>query len=137
MTKRIILTFLLFSILQAATCHIFGQDFISKITLNAQKLPEEVRFNYVDLPQVLTNYVENFDWSNEELQYSIELNIAIYFEDIYRGYQDDIKGRFLVSTNTGIQYADKEWRFPYKKGDPIDHLNPQFSPFLGLIDYYL
>ena len=136
MIKKIIPLFLFLTLLQPSTNYLFSQDFVSKITINTVKLPEEVRYSYSDLPQLLSNYIDNYNWSDEQLPYSIELNITIYFEEIYRGYEDELKGRFLVSTNT-IQYADKEWKFPYKRGDSIDHFNPEFSPFLGLINYYL
>ena len=139
MIKKIslIIIFIFANFIQVPITPVYSQDFESNVSLNAVKLPEEVRFDYLDLPQKLSLYMDNYDWSNEELPYSIELNVNIFFEQIYRGYEDAIRARFIVSTNTGIQYADKEWRFPYKKGDLIDHNNPEFSPFLGLIDYYL
>jgi len=138
MKRNIILIIFLFSlVVQGFLSKIHSQDFISKITLNAVMLPEDVRLNYIDLPQRLTDYINSYNWSRDQLPYTIELNITIYFEEIYRSYEDQLRGRFLVGTNTGIQYADKQWRFNYNKGDRIDHNNPEFSPFLGLIDYYL
>ena len=139
MIKKIILIiiFLFASFGQLSITSVYSQDFESNVSLNAVKLPEEVRYDYLDLPQRLIDYIDNYDWSDEQLPYKVELIINIYFEEIYRGYEDQLRGRFIVATNTGIQYADKQWRFPYRKGDAIDHNNPQFSPFLGLIDHYL
>ena len=114
-----------------------AQDFKTRVSLNTIKLPEQVQFQYLDLPQKIMDYIDTYNWSEEELPFTIELNIKIWFEDIYSGYEDTFRARIVISTNTGIQYADKQWRFRYNKGDDIDHHLSEYSSFLGIFDYYL
>lgn len=114
-----------------------GQDFKSKVDINTVHLPEEVRMNYLDLPDKIVSYIDSYDWSEEQLPYTIDLDIRIWFEEIYRGYEDQIRGRIVFSTSTGIQYPDKQWRFKYNKGDEIRHNLTEYSSFLSLFDYYL
>lgn len=114
-----------------------AQDFKSKVSLNTIKLPEEVQFRYVDLPQRIMDYIDTYAWSDEELPFTIELKIQIWFEEIYRGYEDTFKARLVMSTNTGRQYADKQWKFKYNKGDDISHYLSEYSSFQSIFDFYL
>ena len=114
-----------------------SQEIVAKVTATTETLPANKKDELRDFPAKLEQYLNSYDWTQGDYPYSIECQIGVFFEDVRTTYEDRYRGRFYINTETGIQYVDKYWDFAYNRDDVLMHNSADFSPLLGLVDYYI
>lgn len=129
---------LLFTLIIATAQPAWSQRIKASVDLKAEKLHQDRRLDLQDLDRLIKDYIENNDWTDtgdetEEITVSITIaidNVASTFEEVY-------SARFHVFSTTGYQEVDKEWRFAYKRNQPMIFDYNMFDSLTGLIDFYM
>lgn len=116
---------------------VYSQQINSDVKLILERLPLDKQRELQDLDQKIETYINDFDWTGEEFEEPLKINIQIFLRYKNVGYEDRYTGTFLISNNLDIQYYDKYWIFPYKAGDQIIHNEAVFHAFTGFIDFYI
>lgn len=125
---------------------IFLLFFFSETQAQVLKIKAKVEFSHLntDQQQYLLNleekieeYYNNFDWVEDEYEYDVNGNVHVIIETVQqKAYERVYKAQFLISTESGENFYDKNWMFPYEASTPLDHSNPQFDPLTDLLDFY-
>ncbi len=116
---------------------VYGQEINAKVTSTLEMLPQNKRDDLYDFAPKLEQYLNSYDWTNGEYPYSLSCQVGVFFEEVRTTYEDRYSGRFYINTEMGTQYVDKYWDFAYNKGDQFNHGQADFSPLLGLVDFYI
>lgn len=114
-----------------------AQEIIAEVNATTETLPTNKKEDLRDFPDKLEQYINTFEWTGGDYPYSLDCQIGVFFEDVRTTYEDRYRGRFYINSETGIQFVDKYWDFAYNRGDVLDHNPAEFSPLLGLVDYYI
>jgi hypothetical protein len=90
------------------------------------------------LNRQLEDYVNNFNWSDENKEVVVECTANLIVETMTtRGSDKIYRSQFLISSPSGENYYDKSCEFVYQQGEGMSHNRAIFNPLLGLIDYYI
>lgn len=115
-----------------------GQTIKFSISLEMERLLPQEQEILRPLPQQLEDYVNNFDWSDENKEVIIECTANLIIETMSsRGSEKIYRSQFLISSPSGENYYDKSCEFVYQQGQGISHSRAIFDPLLSLIDYYV
>ncbi len=100
-------------------------------------LNDDQRNQLENLEEKIEEYYNNFDWVDDEYEYDVNGNVHIIIETVQqKAYERVYKAQFLISTESGENFYDKNWMFPYESSTPLDHSNPQFDPLTDLLNFY-
>lgn len=137
--SRRLLSALFFALVLSAWCAnpAFSQEIISKVSITTDPLPTNKKEELRDFAPKVEQYISSYNWTQGKYPYSLNCQVGIFFEEFRSTYEDRYSGRFYIASETGIQHVDKYWDFAFNRGDNFAHGQPDFSPFLGLIDYYI
>jgi Domain of unknown function (DUF4835) len=115
-----------------------GQTVKFEISLEMDRLLPQEQEILRPLTQQLQDYVNNFNWSDENKEVIIECTANLIVETMNpRGSDKIYRSQFLVSSPSGENYYDKSCEFIYQQGQGMSHNRAIFAPLLGLIDYYI
>lgn len=115
----------------------FSQEIVAKVTLNTEPLPTNKKDELRDFASKVEQYINSYNWTKGKYPYSLGCMVGILLKEVRSTYEDRYSGEFYMATDNGIQHRDKYWDFAYTRGDNLIHEPPEFSPLLGLIDYYI
>jgi hypothetical protein len=130
--KYLVLTILLlfFAKSNAQRLIIDAKVELSHLNVDQQK-------DLLNLEEKVEDYYNNFDWVEDEYEYDVNGSVHIIIETVQqKAYERVYKAQFLISTESGENFYDKNWVFPYESNTPLDHSNPQFNPLTDLLNFY-
>lgn len=115
----------------------YGQVINCQVKMMLERLPLEKQQKLKDFAEQVEIYVNDYDWTGEDLEEPVPVTIQIFLMDASVSYQSRYTGTFLISNNLDIQYFDKYWRFPFQEGSRLEHDENIYHPFTGFIDFYV
>ena len=115
----------------------YGQQVTSQFTFTLETLPREQREDMRDFNRYLKDYVEGWDWMDEDLPDPVQL----YMEGplAYRGsvIKTQYASKLTISNGLDIKYLDRWWFFEFEREDQLQHDERRFHPLTWLIDFYV
>lgn len=85
----------------------------------------------------LENYMNDFEWTENEFGYDLNCQLEIAFDEVKTiSYEDRYVATIIISNGIDLQYADKRWLFALDRGERLVH-SSSFHPFSSLIDFYM
>lgn len=116
---------------------VFAQQVRVKIDLQLDALPDEKREKLVNFKQVLEDYFNNYQWTQNEFQGELPINFNIMLQDISVSYEDRYKLQIIISNNSDVQYTDKRCRMAYQKGEIPMHNDNNWDSLTSLLDFFV
>lgn len=130
-SKKMILVFLLIPVF----C--FSQVLRVKTTIDADHLAFEDQQELKDLPEKIEEYLNNYQWTEDEYETDVIANIYIIIESVRKKSHEKIyKAQFQIKSESGESFYDTYLEFPYYRGYPLEHNKVQFDPLTHFLDYY-
>jgi hypothetical protein len=130
--KNLVLILFLFFIVKA-NAQVLKID--AKVELS--HLNDDQQKDLLNLEEKIEEYYNNFDWVEDEYEYDVNGSVHVIIETVQqKAYERSYKAQFLISTESGENFYDKSWVFPYEANTPLDHSNPQFNPLTDLLNFY-
>lgn len=137
MLKKSILLIFLCLFVFSGFLVLHAQQIEGEVNIILDRLPLDKQEKLIDLADDIEIYLNDHDWTGEDLDEPIHVTIQIFLEDKSATHEDRYAGTFLISNNNDVQYSDKYWRFPYQKGEQLIHIENNANPFTGFIDFYV
>ena len=131
----VIIFLLLVSLMQSSIST--AQTILATVELELNALPDEKRQKLTEFKQILEEYFNNHQWTNDEFPGELPVNIQLLLEDISVSYEDRYKMPILISNNSDIQYSDRRCRMEYQKGEIPLHTDNNWDSLTSLLDFYL
>ncbi len=135
--RNIVLSILFFMLLGGDISAVFAQRISSRVRIMLEKLSLEKQEELKNLSDDVEAYINHYEWIGDSYDEEIPVDIQIYLMDYSVSYEDRYAGTFLITNNLDNQYYDKYWRFPYEAGESLVHIENEFDPFRGFIDFYM
>ena len=114
---------------------LYAQKARVTVELQLDALPDEKREKLVNFKQVLEDYFNNYQWTQDEFQGEFPVALKMMLQDISANYEDRYKTQFIVSSSD-IQYTDKRCRFAYQKGEIPIHSENSWNSLTSLLDFF-
>jgi len=120
---------------KSGVAKLYAQKIIVSVELQLDALPDEKREKLINFKQVLENYFNNYQWTQNEFQGEFPVNLKLMLQDISVNYEDRYKTQFIISSSD-IQYTDKRCRFAYQKNEIPAHSDNNWDSFTSLLDFF-
>lgn len=109
----------------------------ANVKVDYAHLPAEQQNELEDLQQNVTDYFNNFAWTDDEYETDIDINVQIIIETRRdKSHERIYSAQFLISSTSGEKFYDKDWEFSYQTGYQFDHNKVQIDPLIHFLDYY-
>jgi hypothetical protein len=116
----------------------YSQTFRAKVNIEADRLQPEDQAILAELPRLLDDYINNYNWANENKEIIIESRISIVVEAVTRqGSEGIFRSQFIINSPSGENFRDLSFQFRYQAGQLIEHQRSYFDPLLSMIDFYV
>jgi hypothetical protein len=116
----------------------YCQTFSAKVNIQADRLQPEEQAILAELPRLLEDYINNYNWTNENADIIIESRISIVVETVSRqGSEGIFRSQFIINSPSGENFLDRSFEFRYQAGQLIEHQRSYFDPLLSMIDFYV
>lgn len=137
--RKIIIFTLLFPIFHfIADNTLYAQKIKAKVTVTLENLPLEKQERLANFQQIIEDYINNHEWTNNEINVEIPITLQIFFKsDLSTSYEDRYGIQILISDNSDVQYFDKRCRMEYQKGEMLTHSDNNWDSLTSLLDFYL
>ncbi len=130
------LTILIMVIFLAFT-GLFAQKLNVTVKIQAEHLTEEQRNELEGFDQKIEEYYNNFDYIEDEFEYDVNCNVHIIIETVQqKTFEKIYRAQFLISSESGENFYDKVWEFPYDRNKALGHSQGQYDPIAQFLDYY-
>jgi len=118
--------------------NVSAQKIKARVTVT-MNLPDANKEKLQNFQQILESYINNSNWTNNEVDVEIPINMQIFFESAITGisYEDQYNINILISDNSDVQYFDKRCRMEYQKGEILVHSDNSWDSLTSLIDFYI
>lgn len=128
---------ILFSILLFVNTALFAQKLNVTVKIQAEHLTEEQRNELEGFNQKIEEYYNNYDYIEDEFEYDVNCNVQIIIETVQqKTFEKIYRAQFLISSETGENFYDKVWEFPYDKNKSLGHSQGQYEPIAQFLDFY-
>lgn len=124
-----------FPIFKYGVNNLYAQKVRVTVELQLDALPDEKREKLINFKQVLEDYFNNFQWTQDEFQGELPIGLKMMLQDISVNYEDRYKTQFIISSSD-IQYADKRCRMAYQKGEIHMHSENNWDSLTSLLDFF-
>lgn len=114
-----------------------AQKIVSEVTVILEKLPLEKREKLVDFQQILSDYINEYEWCDDQYQTVIQIQIQIYLQDASVSFEDRYTGNLLITNSSDIQLYDKRWKFNYDSFEPLIPDENRFHPLTSVLEFYI
>lgn len=84
----------------------------------------------------LTDYVEGWDWLDEDLPEPVVFQLEAFLAFIGSTVKTQYGSKLTVSNGLDVKFLDRWWFFEFEQDDVLKHDDRQFHPLTWLIDYY-
>lgn len=114
-----------------------AQGIKAEIKLEAQNLDDIPRQAVSQLAEDIAYYVENTQWTFEDLPTEFKIQATIYLDSYTEsGYQKIYTGKAFWGNNDDQKYFDKSWQFAFNEGDALIR-SRTFNSLSSFIDYWV
>ncbi|NOZ60233.1 MAG: DUF4835 family protein [Calditrichaeota bacterium] len=134
--RKFFLFFLTILLLASPTARLIAQKVRAQVQVQLDALPDEKRQKLQNFQQILNDYFNNYQWTNDEFMGDLPLNIQILMQDISVSYEDRYKLKIIISNNSDVQYTDKRCRMEFQKGEIPMHNDNSWDSLTSLLDYF-
>jgi hypothetical protein len=115
-----------------------AQTFSAKVNIQADRLQPEEQAILAELPRLMDDYINNYNWTNDNTDILIESRISIVVETVNRqGSEAIYRAQFIINSPSGENFFDRSFEFRYQAGQLIEHQRSYFDPVLSMIDFYV
>lgn len=133
---KYVISILAIGVFLAHPGQVSGQQVQVQTNFTLQTLPIEQQEDMRNFNRSLKNYVEGWDWLNEDLPEQVQL----YMEGplAYRGsiIKAQYASKLTVSNGLDIKYLDRWWYFEFERDDILQHDDRLFHSVTWLVDFY-
>ena len=117
---------------------LYSQKIKAKVTATIENLPLENQEKLKNFHQIIENYINNYDWTDNEINVEIPITMQIFFRSATASSFEDSYGiHILISDNADVQYFDKRCRMEYQKGETLEHHDNNWDSLTSLLDFYI
>ncbi len=114
-----------------------AQRITAQVTVNTDKLLQESKDKLAPLKDLLTSYLNEYDWTDNAGRYTIPVQMDIFIEQAApTSFEDRYNARLAVGSQNDFQASDKKWLFAYQQGSQLTHVD-QFQSLTSLVDFYM
>lgn len=100
-------------------------------------LPDDQRGALGNLAEKIEQYFNGYEWVDDEYETDVVCNIKVIIETVQKKTFEKIyRTQFLVSSQSGENFYDKVWEFPYEDSFPLNHSKGLFDPLTHFLDFY-
>ncbi len=124
-------------LLMFSSLDVSGQQVKAEIMVHLEALPILHREQMADFDFVLTDYIEEWDWLQEDLPEPVHLVFEAILAFLGSAVKTQYGSRLTVYNGTDLKYLDRWWLFEYEREDLLQHDDQQFHALTWLIDYYV
>ncbi|MEJ2543554.1 MAG: DUF4835 family protein [Calditrichaceae bacterium] len=89
-----------------------------------------------DFGYKIEQYFNNYEWIEDEFEYDVECQVQIIFMNVRQTHERLFSAQFVLTSNSGEAFLDKNWEFPYDPGTSMNHIKGMFDPLTHVLDYY-
>ena len=114
-----------------------GQQVRADVTAHLDALPVLHREQMADFGLTLADYIEEWDWLEEDLPEPVHVGIEAILAFMGSAVKTQYGSRLTVYSGTDLKYLDRWWFFEYERADLLQHDDQQFNALTWLIDYYV
>ena len=114
-----------------------AQQVEAEITVHLEALPILHREQMVDFGRALSDYIEEWDWLEEDLPEPVHVGFEAILAFLGSAVKTQYGSRLTVYSGTDLKYLDRWWLFEYEREDLLQHDDQQFHALTWLIDYYV
>ena len=116
---------------------LFAQKLNVSVKIQADHLTEEQQNELEGFGQKIEEYYNNFDYIEDEFEYDVNCNVHIIIETVQqKTFEKIYRAQFLISSESGENFYDKLWEFPYDRNRALGHSQGQYDPIAQFLDYY-
>jgi Domain of unknown function (DUF4835) len=116
---------------------LFSQVLNISVSMEFGRLSNDEKKDLDGFSDKVEQYYNNYDWVDDEYETDIPCNVRILVETVQKKtYEKIYKAQFLISSESGENFYDKNWEFPYEPSFPLDHSKSIFDPLTNLLDFY-
>lgn len=135
--RVILLTFLGAALFHFSATSLSAQQMKSRVTVVLEQLPINLREDMADLNQVIQDYIDNYDWVEDDQGGQLRISMQFLLTDASVTGETRFKANLVVTNEKEIQYLDKRCHFSYQRNEQLVHDLNQIGPLTALIDYYV
>ncbi len=114
-----------------------GQQVKAEVVVHLEALPVLHREQMANFAVTLTDYVEEWDWLEEDLPAPVHVGFEAILAFLGSSVKTQYGSRLTVYSGTDLKYLDRWWLFEYEREDLLQHDDQQFNALTWLIDYYV
>ncbi len=114
-----------------------GQQVRADVMAHLEALPVLHREQMADFGLALDDYIEEWDWLEEDLPEPVHVGIEAILAFMGSAVKTQYGSRLTVYSGTDLKYLDRWWFFEYEREDLLQHDDQQFNALTWLIDYYV
>jgi len=131
--KNIILAL---SWLLITTAFLSAQVLNVSVKVQFDHLSEEDKNELEDLAEKIQDYYNSYSWTDDEYEYDVKCTAQVIVETVQKTHERLYRTQFLISSESGENFYDKLWEFPYTKNQMLTHDPGLFDGLTGFLDYY-
>ncbi len=100
-------------------------------------LPDDDQSALINLGEKIEQYFNGYEWIDDEYETDVVCNVKVIVETVQKKtYEKIYKTQFVISSQSGENFYDKVWEFPYEDSSPFSHSKGQFDPITHFLDFY-
>lgn len=116
---------------------LFSQVLNVTVSVEYGRLSSDEKKDLDNFAEKVEQYYNNYDWVDDEYETDVPCNIRILFETVQKKtFEKMYKAQFIISSESGENFYDKTWEFPYEPRAPLYHSKGQFDPLTDFLDFY-
>lgn len=123
------------------TCYahqLFAQKLKAQVTITIENLPLEQQEKLKMFKQVIEDYINGHNWTNNEIEVEFPITMQIFFSSFSASSFEDRYGiQILISDNSDVQYFDKRCSMAYQEGEVLQHSDGNWTSLTSLLDFYI
>ncbi|NOG47442.1 MAG: DUF4835 family protein [Calditrichaeota bacterium] len=117
--------------------YLFSQVLSVTVSVEYDHLPDDEQEMLTNLAEKIEQYYNSYDWVDDEYETDVVCNIKVLVETVQKKTFEKIyKTQFLISSESGENFYDKIWEFPYEDSFPFSHSKGLFDPVTHFLDFY-
>ena len=120
------------------TTNLHPQKLRANVIITLENLPLENQQKLANFKQIIEDYINNYEWTNNEIDVVIPITLQIFFKSaITSSFEDSYTIQILISDNSDVQYFDKRCRMEYQTGELLEHHDNNWDSLTSLLDFYI
>ena len=115
----------------------FSQVLDVTVSIEYGRLSNDEKKELEGFSDKVAQYFNNYDWVDDEYETDVSCNVRILIETVQKKtFEKMYKAQFLISSESGENFYDKMWEFPYEPSFPLEHTKGMFDPLTHFLDFY-